>query len=261
MDWSIVLAVILFVATVVLSVVLAFKLTKRKKPVWACNTRKIIGIGSNAPPELQMTFNGSPVDDVYQTVFIFFNRGTETIRKDDIAEAVAIHFEGAKILRPPTILATGKEANNLLVRHLVKDGDEAVEVDFIYLDHGDGVVVEVFHTKPERIRCSGIIMGTNEIDYIGAFLPSRPPEWQTLYYALMAVVGGSFTYFSVSELVHPVLGSPDLKPFLIFTLILGISTICLLVYILVASPEGVPVFYRYLKFPKWASLLKLPWSE
>ena len=96
MDWRFLVTIIITVVLGIITIFLALKLIKRKKPVWARNTTKIIGIGTNAPPELKMTFHGQSVDNVYRTVFIFFNRGTETIRKADVAEAVAIHFEGAK---------------------------------------------------------------------------------------------------------------------------------------------------------------------
>jgi len=166
MDWRFLLTIIspVTVALGIATIILAIKLAKKKKPVWALNTRGIIGIGTGAPSELKMTFRGLPVDDVYRTVFVFFNKGTETIRKADVAEAVAIHFEGAKILDQPTALATSKQVNKLSVRHVIQDGDEAVEVDFLYLDHNDGIMVEVLHTKSERTRCSGIIMGAGEID-------------------------------------------------------------------------------------------------
>ena len=81
------------------------------------------------------------------------------------------------------------------MRHIVKNGDEAVEIDFLYLDRGgDGIVVEVFHTKPKQIKCSGIIMGTDEIGYIGEFLPRRPPTWMAVAYAMMFVGPAGLLY-------------------------------------------------------------------
>ena len=249
--------IIITVALGIVAIVLALKLIKKKKPVWARNTRRIIGVGTDASPELKMTFHGLPVDDVYKTVFIFFNRGTETIRKIDVAEAVAIHFKGAKILRPPTILATNKGANKISVRHIVKDGDEAVEVDFLYLDHGNGVVVEVFHTKSEKLICSGIIMGVNEIRYIGEFLPYRPPRWLAILYALLLIVLSVGLYMLFSTFVAQ-LAAPQNRSLL---------AIVIIVVLFVAVSFGrfvieeIPVFYRYLKFPKWTGFLKLPLSD
>ena len=68
MDWGllgVILAPIFFISTVVLSVFLAIRFYKRKEPVWAYETARIIGLGSNAPEELRLTFNDRPVDSVY----------------------------------------------------------------------------------------------------------------------------------------------------------------------------------------------------
>lgn len=256
MDWRFLVTIISTVALGIITIVLALKLAKRKKPVWARNTRRIIGKGTDAPPELKITFNGLPIDDVYRTVFIFFNKGTETIRKIDVTEAVAIHFKGAKILRPPTILVTNKGANKISVRHIVKDGDEAVEVDFLYLDHDNGVVVEVLHTKFEQIRCSGIIMGANEIVYIGEFLPRRPPPWLAVMFGIMAVASGGLLYYLFRN-VQDIFVEPKNKFLLV----------CVSIFLLFVIFQwgriflDFPVFYRYLKFPKWTGGLKLPLSD
>jgi len=259
MEWRTVLTVVLSVTTVVLSVVLAYKFAKRKKPVWARNTRRIIGRGTDAPPELHLTFDELAVHDVYQTVFIFFNKGTETIRKADVAEAVAIHFEGAKILRPPTILAVSKKANKVSVRQLVRDGDETIEIDFLYLDRGgDGVVVEVLHTESKQIRCSGVIMGANEIGYVGEFLPYRPPGWLAAAYATVIVSSGLLLYTVFRDLPteYPELSLSD--KFLLGTAILFML---LVIVMWVRAAMNIPTFYRYLRFPKWTASLKLPLSD
>lgn len=251
MDLCITLAVIFFVATVVLSVFLAFKLAKRKKPVWAFNMRRIIGIGTGAPPELKMTFRGLPVDDVYHTLFVFFNKGTETIRKADVAEAIAIHFEGAKILRQPIALAKSKETNKLSVSRVIKDGNEAVEVDFLYLDHNDGVMVEVLHTKSERVRCSGIIMGTSEIGYIGEFLRRPPPYWlMPIIFAGSASLVGYAVYTMLHDVASTILATQSK-----YLLILPIGfSLFVIVYWVRFMVTQLPVAYRYLRFPKWTGL-------
>lgn len=172
MDWTllgIILAAIFFIATVVL----ARRLAKKKKPAWAHSTTKVIGLGSDAPPELKMSFAGKPVADVYRTIFIYLNKGNETIPQAHVTEKIAVHFEGADILRKPTILAASMEANKVSVGQSTKDGDNVIALQFLYLDHDDGVVVEVLHTESQRIKCSGNIMGTDKIEDMGKFIPPR----------------------------------------------------------------------------------------
>lgn len=257
MDRSMVLAIVFFVTTIVLSVVLAFKFTKKKKPVWARNTRKIIGKGTDAPPELKVMFSDLPVDAVYQSVFLFFNKGTETIRKSDVAEAVAVQFKGAKILRQPAILAASREANKLSVRHLVKNGSEAIEIDFLYLDHDDGVVVEVFHNKSEKIVYSGIIMGANEIRYVGEFHPYRRPRWSSILYVVMGVALGISFGFLLPGLID-VFGGSESRYAMVFA---AISIGFLAIGFGRLFAEEVPSVYRRSKFPEWTRSVKLPWTD
>ncbi len=167
---SIPLAIVLFIV----STILVIKLTKRKNPVWAYKTTRIIGLGTNAPPELQLTFSGSPVNDVYQTTFTLFNKGTEAIREGDVTEHVTIHFKGTTILRGPTIKATSKDAIVFSAKQVVKEGDNSIELGFLYLDHNDGAVVEVIHTAPQEISCTANIIGARQIRNIGDFRQSRP---------------------------------------------------------------------------------------
>lgn len=240
----------------VATIALALKLAKKKKPAWALNTKRVIGIGTNAPPELKMTFGGRQIHDVYRTVFIVFNRGAETIHKTDVVEPVTLHFDGANILRPPNILAIGKEANMVSTKHLVQDGDEAIEVGFRYLDHSDGVVVEVFHSEPERIRCSGVIMGAKEIGYLGEFLPRRPPQWLAITYGIITVGSAVLIYAMIRRLPDAVVSIQDR-----FWLVAPLFLVLLVIFNWARVLSDTPVFYRYHKFPKWAGFLKLPRSD
>ena len=249
MNWTL-LSIILAVIFSITTIILALKLAKKKKPVWALHTRKIMGIGTDSPAELKMTFRGLAVDDVYRTKFIFLNKGTETIRKADVAEAVTIHFEGATILDQPTALARSKQANELSVRQIIKDGDKAVEVDFLYLDHDDGALVEVLHTKSERIRCSGIIMGAGDIDYIGEFLRRPPPSWFPIMLVVFFTLFGCMIYSMWNDFARWVLTTQIKYLFIIPT----IFTLFLTVYLGRYMVRESPVFYRYLRFPRWTGL-------
>ena len=242
MDWGMIstlLAVIFFIVMLVL----ALKVTKRKKPVWAYKTTKIIGLGSNAPPELKLTFSDRPVSDVYQTTFIFFNKGTEAIRKDDMTESLTIHFKGAEILRQPIIKAKSKEAIEFSAKQVVKEGDNSIQIGFLYLDHEDGAVVEVLHTASEEITCYGNIIGASEIRNIGEFKPSRPRLLLTrliISLAPVIAISGVFVYYSLT------LGFKE-EP-IIVPLVLILAG---LLFVATLIPSILSNF-RYRKFPRWS---------
>jgi len=192
MDWGligIVLAVIFFSTTVILTL----KHRRVKELVWSYTTKKVIGLGSDTPPELQLIFDEQRVLDVYRTTIIVFNAGNDSLRKDDVTKDVTVHFRGTKILRPPTNIAKSKEAIQFTVRAVNDNDDFSVKFDFLYLDHNDGAVVEVLHTKSEDLSCSGNIIGVNKIKYREDFQPHRPSlrqsfKWRGIAPALVTLI-------------------------------------------------------------------------
>jgi len=110
-----------WVVTIVVTVVLALptifltlRVVRKKKPSWSFRTRHIIGKDADTPPELKILFGEVDVRDVYHTVIIFFNRGSDLIRGSqpptDVKENVAVHLKGADILKGPTVLTASKDS-------------------------------------------------------------------------------------------------------------------------------------------------------
>lgn len=255
MDWGFIIGTLLAIIFFITTVILALKFAKKKQPVWAYKTTKVIGLGTNSPPELKLTFDGKPVSDVYRTLFILFNRGTETIRNNDVVEKVAIHFKGAEILREPTIKVVSNEAIGLSAKQVVKDGDNSIELDFLYLDHEDGTVVEVTHTESEDVRCSGNIIGTKEIVNVGEFEESYPRSLGTwsiisLAVAIIAICViilnelGVLPFFSKEQsLIRDIL---EVVPYLLGGAAIGICVI------------SMPHYLRCRKLPRWSRSIPAP---
>ncbi len=261
MDWRFLVTIIITVALGIATIILALKLVKKRQPVWAYKTTKIIGLGSDAPPdlkhqylllailfplpELKLTFNEQPVSDVYRTRFILFNKGIEAILKDNVTESIAIHFKGANILRQPTILAKSRKGIGLSAKQVVKDRDNAIEISFQYLDHNDGAVIEVLHTTTSQdIKPSGNIIGTSEIRYIGEFIPT-PNRLLRVTIARAVMVAVMVSIFSWVFLKVP----NDLPLGTVGGNIFYIVGLAFLLFMLV--PEVAP-FVRSRKFPRWS---------
>lgn len=240
MNQSTVLAIIFFVT----AVVLAFKLAKKKRPAWAYRTTRIIGLGSGAPPELTLSFNGQPINNAYRTRFIFFNRGNETVRSDDVTQSIVIHFQGAKILRSPIVLAQSKQAIGASVKQIVEDDEDAVRLNFSYLDHNDGMVVEVLHTESQNMKCSGNIIGASEIRYVGELLP--PPREMLKVGIPMLAVSSALLVYAIVELTLGLWKEAGK---------LGLA-ICIAFIVIAAPMIGIHLSFvwRGMKFPKWSRL-------
>jgi hypothetical protein len=241
MDWRFLVPIISTVIFGIATIVLTFKLVKKRQPVWAYKTTKIIGLGSNAPPELKLTFNEQPVSDVYRTRVILFNKGNEAILKENVTEGIVIHFKEASILRQPTILAMSRKGIELSAKQVVKEGDNAIEVSFKYLDHNDGAVIEVLHTASQDIKPSGNIIGTSQIRYIGEFAPTIDQPFvnvtvhKLIYVGVPVVCIGGLVWISWKELIQ---GNP--------------AYIILLVFFFSMFVLAEATFFRFTRFPRWS---------
>lgn len=239
MDWELLTAIISTAAFGIATIVLAFKLAKKRQPVWAYKTTKIIGLGSNAPPELKLTFNAQPISDVYQTRFILFNKGNEAILKENVTESVVIHFKGANILRQPTILAKSRDGIGVSAKQVIKEGDDAIAVSFQYLDHNDGAVIEVLHTTSQDIKLSGNIIGTKKMRYIGEFAPTLDRSLPSTL-ILIGIAIGCIVVFGIDLFNEGIQGAPgNLFALVFFCVMLGFT---------------VAPFLRYRRFPRWSAV-------
>jgi hypothetical protein len=233
MNWGLIVTIILTVGFGVATIILAYKLARRKKPVYAYITSRIIGLGTNAPPELKLTFNENPVSNVYETELIFFNRGNESIRKNDVTDAITMCFEGARILREPRIVLKSGEKPRI---SLIKRDDNTFEIDFVYLGHNDGAVIEVLHTKCDSINPNGNIIDAGEPHFIGEFTSYPPVNFRA------NVIMGSFAF--VIMLVAMWISSPSSQEFIGAILFLVLFTAIFIIF----TRKG----WRFLKFPNWS---------
>lgn len=151
----------------VISIVVAVKMARRKKPVWAANTEKIIGLETGAPTELKLYFSEKSINDVWRTFIVFFNKGNEAIREGDVTESIIIHFKGAQILREPTVNKPSKEPIKFTARQVVQNGDDSIRVGFRYLGRNDGATIEVLHTEANSIFTTGDVMDAKIVESHG----------------------------------------------------------------------------------------------
>ncbi|MCK4388582.1 MAG: hypothetical protein KAW00_07390 [Dehalococcoidia bacterium] len=246
MDWRFLVTIVIVVALGIATIVLARKNVKKRQPVWAYKTIKIIGLGSDAPSDLELTFNEQPISDVYQTRFILFNKGNEAILKDNVAESIAIQFKGAEILRQPDIKAESREAIGFSAKQVVKGGYNSVEVNFLYLDHDDGAVVDVLHTASEEITCTANIVGARQIKNIGVF---ESPAVKALRGRFLVTLVIIIAFFGL--LLYRLLSSPS-----DFVKDPGnVAVLILLSFSFYAISIRKPFsYFHHRRFPRWSAV-------
>jgi hypothetical protein len=248
MDWKFILLLVLGVAALIATIMaiwFAVRLAKKKEPVWAYKTKPVIGKGSDAPEELQILFAGIPVNEVYRTIFIFYNRGNESIRDNDVKSKVAVQFGQALILREPVVVKPSRLDIKFLAKKAVDGANQFVELDFSFLDHDDGAVVEVLHTQNEPEQCSGTIVGAKQIERVKEFVPYKRLDLAARLKKPDSIIGMFFALLWYGFVLYLSLKA---KSYGLIAIVFGATAFFLLL--------GLLSHYRRNKFPKWTSTIE-----
>lgn len=241
MDWGLVTSIIFGLIIVVLTIV-AIRTARRKKPVWAYSTRHIIGRDAEAPPELKYIFGTKEVTEVYKTTIIFFNMGNDKfcgdlvpIGSSDLNEAVIIKFEGAEILRPPSVQTRSKGVANNFSAEQIKDAPSAIQLHFQILNHNDGAIIDVWHTK-----CADVEIPNAEITRLKAFAR----KWPEGFYGGF-VIAILFAAMLVWMWLDTVSQAELDRGFVV-------SLACFTSAYIFFIGTGIRRLLRYIQFPRWS---------
>lgn len=250
MDWGFVGVILslVFGVIAIASIIVAIRLLRRKKPVWAYRTDLKISRDVATPPELKITFGTEEVDNVYKTLLVFFNAGNDIIRgrqsPTDVKENVTIHLKGAQILKEPTILKASKSSIGFTAKHVSKDRDNAVELDFDYLGHKDGAVIELWHSKYDNLSISGDVMNT-VITRWTAFGSSRGREFYTDIAAFVMIL--LILSWMEAGAIHYIIIGDNISPNITGLVVSSLCTIVTLMF-------GLRRLFRFIRFPHWSDI-------
>lgn len=250
MDWKFIVYVVIAIVGIAVPTIFAIRLARKKRPVWAYKTEQIIGLGSDAPPELKLYFNEKPIPNVFRTTLLFFNLGNEAIRRIDVTDKITFYFPGAEILRDPYPIQTSKPEIRMSIEKVIKNSDSAVELDFEYLSHHDGVLIEVLHTKCDDIECNGNVIDSREIKNIGKLIQthiSLSNVFRALYFILAGLSG-------ITIFIWTIITTDKSEPTtLVFTRVFLTVTFIMLGF---AAIPDLRRYFHIRKFPKWSLLKK-----
>ena len=127
-------------------------------------TANIGGVGAPDIPELAdklaFLFNGEPVSSVTVTAIGVWNSGRAPILRSQLAHRSPLRIEVAEGSRLLQATVTGVSAAHNDAKVAADPITGVVEIDFEFLDEGDGFVVQVIHTAgPNGARACGYIIG------------------------------------------------------------------------------------------------------
>jgi len=144
---------IYFVVPLIFNILLGFifykKQLKVKNPVWTYRTDRLIGKRENFEFNIPVFSDNNGLCYVSITRVIFFNCGSEPIKKEDIMKDITITFPKDEIiLLEPKILLSSRPEICLTATY----DNKKIIIAFKFLDQGDGGVIEIIHSSQRKVR-------------------------------------------------------------------------------------------------------------
>lgn len=139
---------------------------KYKSPNYIIKNNNLINENISKIDLLDLKVEGKKINNLTVSKVAFWNSGKETINGVDIAETEPITIylkEGFEILGSPIIIFPTKSPNQFSIK--MSQDKRYFNILFNYMDYGDGLIVEVFHTGKDEndIFLEGKIKGVQEI--------------------------------------------------------------------------------------------------
>ena len=167
-SWLNLIFLLLAVISIAISIILYLKNKRQKKP---CYYFKQVDLIKNSLSEIrgiEIKYNDNPIQNLTMTRLVLYNKGNDTINKDDVAPKDPLRImvgDECKILSSE-IVYSQKEANNFSLRF---DADNnQVLIDFDYFHRNEGIIVQLYHTGSEinKSPLKGTIKGVSEIQMV-----------------------------------------------------------------------------------------------
>lgn len=117
----------------------------RKRFSVSCKTNEIIVAGKSSIDKLDIRYDGQSISNLSSSNFYVWNSGNTVISPYDIVSSRPLCIKNtgnAKVLNAE-ILKCSEETNKF---SLAKVTDDVVEINFEYVDHGEGLLIQILHT-------------------------------------------------------------------------------------------------------------------
>ena len=154
---------VLAIVGLILSFYFYHKAKRDKSPVFVKRTFKLIQQNVIKLENLEIKYEGRIVENLSLTKLAFWNYGREALRKDDIAlnDPLLISSSGKTIIYDVEISYQNK-VNSFSVD---KMDDHCVNLNFDFLNHNDGVVLDIYHSGNDGsdILLTGTLIGAKKI--------------------------------------------------------------------------------------------------
>ena len=141
---------------------------KEKKPTFQIRSFNLVKEFSKKVTNIELLYSGENIENLTITKVIFWNRGNEPIRKEDIAVADPIKIvvdSKYEIFEAEILNDTANEVNRF---ELVKNDNKSIIITFDFISHGEGVAIRIAHSgvSSEDVALTGTIIGAGKPEEI-----------------------------------------------------------------------------------------------
>jgi predicted ATP-dependent endonuclease of OLD family len=156
-SWLSILAFIIGVIGVLYTIVSK----KEKSPCYDITSNNIIRDFMGVFKQLEINYSNQEIKNFTVTKIVFWNKGRETIDKEDVvnADPISIHIKDGYNILDHDIIGKNEKTNNF---SLSESSDKSsINIDFDYIDKNNGIVIQILHTgkSSEDIEFCGRMKG------------------------------------------------------------------------------------------------------
>ncbi len=155
--------IVVGIISVATTIIVAMRYARISDPRFDSLTELKVGAGDDLPDEVAVYFEDNRVPRVSSTLLWFWNSGNRAIRRQDLVPEKPLTMTLVDAEGEAEILDVSlRKATSGINFKAAKVDASAISIDFEYLGHNEGAVVEILHTASSgvRVKPSGVILDT-----------------------------------------------------------------------------------------------------
>lgn len=127
------------ILSILFSLWISYYYSNRGRLSYQYRTTEVVTRNSNIPSDLKFLYKGKEIQKLNKTYLVLWNSGNKEIRKLDIIK-LKFNFEDGQIYHKD-IVKTSNDSNKFILNY----STNSIECSFDYLNHKDGVTIEILH--------------------------------------------------------------------------------------------------------------------
>ena len=164
-QWLNLIFLLLAVSSIFFSYLLYLKSKKIKRPTYLIKSFNLVREKVSKIEQVKILYNEEIIDNLTVSKLSLWNKGKETINRNDVAPKDNIRIDIAENYRilNANIIYQKKAANNFSLD--LNKSKTSLKINFDYFHFNEGVIIELYHTgiSGNELKLNGTIKGIEKI--------------------------------------------------------------------------------------------------